>query len=186
MKNNTTLAQRCTLDKELKFSFLEEMFKTVPEAIVMADLDSNIFCVNNEFCRIFEFEYEEVIGRKLYEVVVKKEQTEESKSLINKVLEGESFERDVSRVRKDGTHFEVSLLAMPLKVEGRVSAICGIYRDISERKRSEIELGKSEKRFKLMFESIPDALFLTKIGGTDSGDIIDCNEACSLFQVTDR
>lgn len=52
-----------------------------------------------------------------------------------------------------------------------------VWRDISERKQAEIELRQSEERFKRLFEDLGNAVFVTKIGGSDKGMILEVNHA---------
>ena len=49
--------------------------------------------------------------------------------------------------------------------------------DVTERKQGEDELRKSEERFKSLFDSLGDAVYVTKIGGADKGLILEVNSA---------
>lgn len=53
----------------------------------------------------------------------------------------------------------------------------GINRDITDRKKAELELYQSEERFKRLFEDLGDAVFVTKIGGNNMGEIMEVNSA---------
>ncbi len=137
MKESGNLGNSCKHNNSTKLQYLEGLFKNIPEAIVMADSESTIFCVNEKFCNMFEYEESNLIGQKLYDVVVKESQKNESIKLINKVLKGKQIEEELSRVKKDGSVFEVSLTGIPIKKDGEIKAICGIYRDITEKKKAE-------------------------------------------------
>ncbi|MCK5220306.1 MAG: PAS domain S-box protein, partial [Candidatus Aminicenantes bacterium] len=177
MKESKRTANICELSNDEKFPYLDGLFRSIPEGIVLSDIDSNIFCANEAFCKLYEYEKGEIIGKKLYDVVAGLSRRNESIKLINEVMNGKKINKELTRKKKDGTEIEVSLLGMPITIDGKVSAICGIYRDITDKKKAERELKKSEERFKLMFESMPDAIFLTKLGGDTAGQIIDCNSA---------
>ncbi len=47
------------------FPFLKAILKAIKESIIIADNDSKIFYVNNEFSRTFGYEFEEVLGKDL-------------------------------------------------------------------------------------------------------------------------
>ncbi|MDO9508734.1 MAG: sensor domain-containing diguanylate cyclase, partial [Thermovirgaceae bacterium] len=53
---------------------------------------------------------------------------------------GESVAEELLRHRKDGSSIEVSFLGVPIRMSGGMKYSYGIYRDITERKRSEAEL----------------------------------------------
>ncbi len=172
----------------MKNIYLEKLFENAPEGIVMADMDANIIYANLNFFEMFGFNKGEMVGKKLYEIVAPYGKKEEGKDLVSKVMNGEKIEVETIRVKKNGTRFDVSLLAIPIVIDGEVEAICGIYRDITEKKRTEEKLRKSEEKFRQLFESIPDAVFLTKVGGDNPGEILSGNPAAAEqtgYSITD-
>lgn len=170
---------KCKVNEQMKNIYLKQFFENSPEAIVMADMDANIICANLKFSEIFGYKKDETLGQKLYEIVTPCEKKEEGKDLTEKVINGEQVEVDTVRMRRDGSEFNVSLLGIPIIIDGKVEAICGIYRDITEKKQAEANLRKSEEKFRQLFESIPDAVFLTKTGGDNSGEILSANPAAA-------
>ena len=75
-------------------------------------------------------------------------------------------------VTKTGEIRDVEIKANLLNLRGR-KMLQGIFRDMTERKRAEEGLRKSEERFKLIFEYAPDACYLNELGG----DFIAGNKA---------
>ncbi|MBN2236240.1 MAG: response regulator [Bacteroidales bacterium] len=53
----------------------------------------------------------------------------------------------------------------------------GVNRDITLQKQAEIELRQSEERFKRLFEDLGDAVFVTRVGEKNMGDILEVNTA---------
>ncbi|MEW5729302.1 MAG: PAS domain S-box protein [Pseudomonadota bacterium] len=66
-----------------------------------------------------------------------------------------------------------------LDLHGRPAIILGINVDITERKKSEMALRSSEERFRAIFNSVDDFIF---IHDARTGAILDCNDrACVLY-----
>jgi PAS domain S-box-containing protein/putative nucleotidyltransferase with HDIG domain len=94
------------------------------------------------------------------------------------VEQGRSFEYDleVRLPRRRVTHYAATL--RPIKNRsGRIAKLFGTVQDISESKRAETALKKSEERFKLIFEHAPDAYYLSDL----KGKFIDGNRAAETI-----
>lgn len=79
--------------------------------------------------------------------------------------------------KSDGEIFPVEVLLTVIENSDENQILHTVWRDISERKKSENELKQSEARFKQLFNNLGDAVFVTKIGGKERGRIIELNTA---------
>ncbi|MFP4081841.1 MAG: response regulator [Candidatus Aminicenantes bacterium] len=126
-------------------AYLDQLFESAPEAIVMTDKDGRVIRANSEFVRLFGYKNEEVVDKSVDEMICPPDSHDKGIFLTKKVAQGEKITIETVRQRKNGTLIDVSLLASPITVEGKVVAVYGIYRDITERKRVEQELKKAKQ-----------------------------------------
>jgi len=156
-------------------ALLDRVFARVPEAVVLLDIDDRILQVNPEFTRVFGYGQEEACGRLINELIVPEELLTEAEELTRRGLRGESMDLETVRKHKDGSRVHVSIVSGPVSVAGSQIAEYVIYRDITERKRSEQRLRESEAY-------LAEAQRLSGTGSwawnPATGDIRYCSEMC--------
>jgi PAS domain S-box-containing protein len=142
-----------------------EFFEQDPEAIAVLSTDDRIVRVNREFTRMFGYEPDELRGKPIHDLIVPDGYLEGAQECSDQLSLGGRVEKDTIRQRKDGTQFHVSLLAFPLtEASGEPFANCAVYRDITERKRSEERMRETEALFQTMADTAPVLIWMT---GTD-------------------
>jgi two-component system sensor histidine kinase/response regulator len=157
---------------QIEKAYLEQLFESAQEAIGMIDNEGAIMRVNSEFTRIFGYTGDEALGKSINDLIVPADLRDEAVSL-QKRSRGERVAFETIRQRKDGALIDVSILASPIKVGGELVARYGIYRDITERKRSEEALRESEERYRSLFEDSIDAIYVTTL----DGGFVDANQS---------
>ncbi len=138
--------------------YLERLFNSAPEAIIWHDNDDVVINVNDEFTRMFGYSREESIGKRINDLVAPKEFREHAEMFSDMVLHGQRIEGDSRRRRKDGSVFDVSILGAPIIHEGKQMGVFAIYRDITERKKSEEESILQKTYLERLFNSAPEAI----------------------------
>ncbi|MFQ6099769.1 MAG: GAF domain-containing protein [Anaerolineae bacterium] len=133
-------------------AYLEQLFEGAPEAMVLVDTDARILRANNEFAGTFGYTLDEVLGQSIDELLAPDDLREEAASITKQVARGERTTFETVRRRKDGTLVSVSILGMPVEVDGEQVALYGIYRDITERKTVEEEIRHRSERLALINE----------------------------------
>jgi PAS domain S-box-containing protein len=131
--------------------YLESIINNSADAIVTSDLDGIVTSWNEGAEKIFGFTEEEVSGKFL--PFVPQFVRESENENIARLKQGEVL-KDIEtfRSRKDGSLIEVSLTLSPIKdAAGEVIGICGISRDISEKKRVEKELIRRNQEMSRLF-----------------------------------
>ncbi len=158
--------------------FTEALVANSPIAIVSLSLDNRIISCNPAFNKLFGYTQNEVIDHDLDSLITKNNNRAEAESYTKKTLHGATVHATAQRYRKDGSIVDVEINGVPIIVEGKQIGVLALYNDITDRKRSEMELRHSEQRFRGIFDGVRDAIFVETL----SGDILDVNErACEMF-----
>jgi len=161
------ITERKKAEKELQVqrAYFEPLFESAQEAIITSDNKGKTLRVNSEFCRLFGYTPDEIIGQSVDKLIAPENLIQEASSITKKAAEGNRISMETVRRRKDGTPINVSILASPIVVGSKQVGIYGIYRDITERKKAYEELKNSEERLKILFEFAPDAYYLNDLKG---------------------
>ena len=146
-------------------AYLEQLFEGAPEAIVLADNDSRVIRVNAECVRMFGYSAEESRGKLLDELLPPTELFEEAAAATRSVADGGRVSFETVRRRKDGTEIDVSVLGTPIEFGGGQIAVYGIYRDITELKRTVEARRLSEEKYRSILETIEDGYYEVDLAG---------------------
>ncbi|MCK9378166.1 MAG: PAS domain S-box protein, partial [Syntrophobacterales bacterium] len=147
------------------------LFENASDAIFIHDLKGRFIEVNPAACRHLGYTREELLQRTVVEI-----DSPESAALVPQKM-AHLFEHGViasesSHVAKDGRVIPVEFHASLFTLLGQ-PAVLAIARDITERKRSEDALRRSERRFRQLYDHTPIAY-----QSLDSdGLILDVNQA---------
>lgn len=121
-------------------AYFEYLFNATPLGIVLLDVDDRVLDCNDEFTRLFQFTKEDAKGKAINSLIVPPNLKTEASGISRSVAEGKTAYRESIRMRKDGQLLDVAITGKPVFInEGQV-AIYGIYQDVSERKKTEMEL----------------------------------------------
>ncbi|UCD90222.1 MAG: PAS domain-containing protein, partial [Desulfobacterales bacterium] len=180
MENEIENLKRITQQLEEK----EAIVNGISDALMLLDAKTyEILEVNHAFLNSYGMKREEILGKRCYEVThhlnvpCHHANTScpcpmESSIETGKLSYAEHVHRDY-----DGRTLYFEITTYPLKdVSGQVDRIIHLSRDITMRKHLEEELKKSEKKYRFLFNSIPNPVFVLE---AKSFKIIDCNDGVS-------
>ncbi|MBN1828844.1 MAG: PAS domain S-box protein [Deltaproteobacteria bacterium] len=151
----------------------QERFKAVAVAIqdpiIMMDEDGRVVFWNNAATRLFGYEVEEVLGRDLHSLLAPPRYFKKYTSGMRRYRrrgEGKFLVKatELEALRKDGVSIPVELSLSVLRQDNRWQAI-GIVRDMRERRRTELELRESERRFRETVNLLPQIVFEIDLDG---------------------
>ena len=115
------------------------------DAIIGVDMDGTVTNWNPAAQRLYGYSAEEIVGQSL-SLIYPSELAAELAEVREAVRHGESIRHfDTIRLRRDGTRVEVAVSLSPVRDEnGQVVGFSSIGRDISERKRVEEEMRRTD------------------------------------------
>jgi PAS domain S-box-containing protein len=142
----------------------DNVLSNVPASIFWKDRHSVYLGVNERFARDTGLQSpQELIGKTDYELAWTKEQADFYRECDRKVIDsGEAMLNiEESQQQADGKKIELLTSKVPLlDAAGQVGGLLGIYMDITELKRAETTLQKSEARLETLFDSAAEFIFV--------------------------
>jgi len=151
----------------------EKVVEGLQEMIVVLDRDYRYLLANRAFLEYRGMQREQIIGRRVPEVLNKGVFEDVLKAKMDECLQGRivSFEMKNTYPRRGERDLLISYL--PIAGPEGVDRIACVLLDITERKLAEKALRASETRYRLLFESNPAGIFRS----TPDGQLLEANEA---------
>ena len=116
---------------------LKALIRHTPLGIVLLDLDGRVQLCNDAFVEMFHYPQSELLGRKIDDLIAPHDDAGETAAMTQRGFAGESVRRATVRRRRDGALVPVELFVVPLAVNGRPVGTYGVYRDLTEQRRTE-------------------------------------------------
>jgi PAS domain S-box-containing protein len=151
---NITERKRAEEELQAREAYLDHLIDGAQEAIIMADDDGKARRINKEFTKLFGYTQKEAEGRVLDDLIVPEDLKETAKSITENVARGKRVAFEAIRRNKNKTLIDVSVLASPIVISGKQVGTYGIYRDITERKKTEEQIKASLKEKEILLQEI--------------------------------
>jgi PAS domain S-box-containing protein len=134
---------------EVERNFLAAIVESSDDAIVSKSFDGVITSWNKGAERIFGYTAQEVIGRHI-SLLVPPEQADDIDHILGRIRRGERVDHyETKRRTKDGRILDVSLTVSPIcDAAGNIVGASKVARDITEQKRADEALRKSEDQLR--------------------------------------
>ena len=139
---------------------LSSVVKSSFDAIISMKLDGTIISWNKAAESIFGYTEQEMLGQPIFKIVPSA-LTSEVSHWLKRIKKGEHLKIvETTRKHKDGHLIYVALTISPVKNDnGKVVGVSTIARDITERKKVEETLRKSEDRLKKIMIAANDGMW---------------------------
>lgn len=155
---------------------LHTILETVEAYIYVKDRHGRYQFVNRKVRELFGNDLDDIIGcddSSFFDTATVEQLRKHDRQVLELGMTLKVEETNVSlKNGKLSTYFSVKL---PLRdASGEIYALCGISTDITERKIAEEAVARSEKAYRMLFDSNPDAIFIF-----DEHAVFGCNNAAS-------
>jgi len=153
--------EQILLEEELEQSEKKyrNLIENVSDTIYSVDTKGRITFINQRGTETIGYSREEILGRPIFELVVKDYRAELSNA-FQRLFLGESITTDIPIYHKDGTQRIVTAVSHPLTENGEIVGAFGMARDITERHLLEKRIKESEARYRSLMENANDAILL--------------------------
>jgi PAS domain S-box-containing protein len=128
-----------------------KLFNSSPIGIALLNEHREVEMVNDGFEQLFGYRENELKGLELDRMIVPKKRHDLAVSLTESDRVKEVTEK---RIRKDGTILDVIIYAVPVVVEKSIVGIYGIYVDITDRKKIEVQVRKSLEEKEMLLAEV--------------------------------
>lgn len=162
----------------------EERFRALVDAatdyaIFLLDPEGGVVSWNSGAERIKGYAPDEIIGHHFSRFYAPEDlELGKPAEHLKRAAETGRAEDEGWRVRKDGSRFWANVVITAIRgKDGGLLGFAKVTRDFTERKRAEEAVRESEKRFRTLFESSPDAIIVTD----KEGKIAEVNEQVEKF-----
>jgi PAS domain S-box-containing protein len=141
------------------------VIENIQDVFYRVDINGNLIMASPSFLTLLGYgSLEECLGRPFAESYYY--EVEQSKKFIREIREtGSVMDHEAVLKRKDGTPVTVETNShFYIDEAGKIAGIEGIFRDITERKRNEDVLRKSEEQYQTLVENANEAILVVQDG----------------------
>ena len=138
----------------------------IQDRVTVTDLDGVVTYVNDAECSLLKSPRESLVGRSVTSYGEDPSRGATQAEIINTTLADGGWRGEVVNYAADGSEITIDCRTSLVKDEnGRPVAMCGIGTDVTERRRTEESLRRSEARYRTLFESMSQGAFCQQADG---------------------
>jgi PAS domain S-box-containing protein len=161
---------------------LRTILETEPECIKQLNAKGELIYMNPAGLAMIEADNLEMVKGKSVLNLIKPDHQKAFKKLNNEIFKGQSGHLEFEIKGLKGTNRWLETHAVPLKDnDGNIISLLGVTRDVTERKKAETALIKSEKYLNNIINNIGDPVFVKD----DQSKLLLVNDAfCEIFNLS--
>ena len=143
--NIRDITERTNIQNKIKFQ--ADLLNNVGQAVIATDLTGKVIYWNNAAEKIYGWSTSEAIGQNIMDLTPARQSNEQAIKIMDKLSTGKTWAGEFYVKRKNGSSFPIFVTDTPiLDSNGKLTGIIGISSDITERKRSEMELVNAKEK----------------------------------------
>ena len=163
--------------KESERQYRRNVFELANDAILIYSTETGLILeANRRACEMYGFPQETLVGKKVSELSLEREAEEEHTREV--LLRGAHRGFETVHCRADGARMQVSINSSVTEYGGQ-RAILSINRDVTDRRRAEEEIRRSQARNNAILDASPDLMFLFN----RDGELLDFEAAAKEAQL---
>ncbi len=163
----TEIEERRRAEEALRHrtEFLNTLMSSSPLATAVGGPDGRFHLINSAFEKLFGYQSEEAIGRKVDELIYPLSLGREEIVKRLKQVTLQPIHETTIRKKKDGTLVDVEVNCVPVLIENGEQCVLAVYLDVSQRVAAEKALRESEELFRTVSTLAPVGIFRLNAGG---------------------
>jgi two-component system cell cycle sensor histidine kinase/response regulator CckA len=163
---NVDITERKLAEKAVKQS--EEEYRILVEnqtdLLVKVDLEGRFLFVSPSYCRLFGKSEAELLGKKFMPLVHVEDREATAKAMEDLYKPPHTAHLEQRAYTRDGWRWLSWMDTAVLDDRGEVTAIIGVGRDVTERRKALRALRESEEKYRTLTQNMQDVVFLVQDG----------------------
>ncbi len=152
--------------QDIVASIQQQILNAVPALIFVKDTENRFISVNKAYEDVTGLKLGEIIGKNVFDIIPNQALAEEYFKDDLEVLETGVPKRNIIEPMLTDESKWFITDKIPFRDEkGEIKGVIGFSIDITERKNAEDALVRSEQKFRMLFDSAPEAIVITDLKG---------------------
>lgn len=163
---------------ERQLVLLNTALEAAANGIILVDKDGTILWSNSAFTLMTGYSQDEIVGQNLRLLKSGEQDQEFYENLWETILEGKVWRGELANRRKDGSlYYEDQTITPVFDRDGKITNFISIRQDITERKRAEQALKKSEEQYRSLVKATAQIVWQTDA----TGEVVEDNPIWRAF-----